>query len=98
MLMLPCFREAVIKESYMPLIEVHVIENLQERLVDPYAKKVFVLPQFVKQMVDRGFTGEKAGQGFYKRIKNAAGESEILTLDPSTFDYRPRQSPKLGSI
>ena len=28
MLMLPCFREAVIKESYMPLIEVHVIENV----------------------------------------------------------------------
>jgi 3-hydroxyacyl-CoA dehydrogenase len=76
----------------------HVIENLQERLVDPYAKKVFVLPQFVKQMVDRGFTGEKAGQGFYKRIRNAAGESEILTLDPKTFEYRPRQSPKLGSI
>jgi len=28
MLMLPCFREAVIKESYMPLIEVHVIEKV----------------------------------------------------------------------
>jgi 4-oxalocrotonate tautomerase len=28
MLTLPCFREAVIKESYMPLIEVHVIENV----------------------------------------------------------------------
>jgi 3-hydroxyacyl-CoA dehydrogenase len=76
----------------------HVIENLQERLDDPYAKKVFVLPEFVKRMVERGFTGEKAGQGFYKRVKNAAGESEILTLDTDTLEYRPRQSPKLGSI
>ena len=76
----------------------HVIENLQERLDDPYAKKVFVLPDFVKRMVERGLTGEKAGQGFYKRVKNAAGESEILTLDPSTLEYRPRQSPKLGSV
>ena len=76
----------------------HVIENLQERLDDPYAKKVFVLPEFVKRMVERGLTGEKAGQGFYKRVKNAAGESEILTLDPNTLEYRPRQSPKLGSI
>jgi 3-hydroxyacyl-CoA dehydrogenase len=76
----------------------HVIENLQERLDDPDAKKVFVLPEFVKRMVERGLTGEKAGQGFYKRVKNAAGESEILTLDPNTLEYRPRQSPKLGSI
>src|SRR6188474_614171 len=76
----------------------HVIENLQERLDDPYAKKVFVLPEFVKRMVERGLTGEKAGQGFYKRVKNAAGESEILTLDTNTLEYRPRQSPKLGSI
>jgi len=76
----------------------HVIENLQERLDDPYAKKVFVLPEFVKRMVERGLTGEKAGQGFYKRVKNAAGESEILTLDTNTLEYRPRQSPTLGSI
>ena len=76
----------------------HVIENLQERLDDPYAKTVFVLPEFVTRMVERGLTGEKAGQGFYKRVKNAAGESEILTLDPNTLEYRPRQSPKLGSV
>ena len=73
----------------------HVIDNLHERLDDERAREVFVLPPFVRQMVERGQTGEKAGQGFYKRIKNASGESEILTLDPATLDYRPRQSPKL---
>ena len=76
----------------------HVIDNLHERLDDAQARGAFVLPPFVKQMVERGFTGEKAGQGFYKRIKNASGESEILTLDTNTLEYRPRQTPKLGSI
>src|SRR5687768_8446798 len=76
----------------------HVIENLHERLDDPHARAVFALPPFVKQMVERGMTGEKAGQGFYKRIRNAGGESEILTLDPNTLEYRPRQSPRLGSV
>ncbi len=76
----------------------HVIENLHERLDDDHARAVFALPPFVKQMVEKGMTGEKAGQGFYKRIKNASGESEILTLDPNTLEYRPRQSPKLGSV
>src|SRR5688572_14890019 len=76
----------------------HVIENLHERLDDESARTAFTLPPFVKQMVERGATGEKAGHGFYKRIKNASGESEILTLDPKTLEYRPRQSPKLGSV
>ena len=76
----------------------HVIDNLHERLEDERARELFVLPPFVRQMVERGQTGEKAGQGFYKRVKNASGESEILTLDPATLEYRPRQSPKLGSI
>lgn len=75
----------------------HVVSNLHERLDDEKARAVFVLPPFVEQMIARGLTGEKAGQGFYKRVKSA-GESEILTLDPPTLDYRPRQAPRLGSL
>jgi 3-hydroxyacyl-CoA dehydrogenase len=76
----------------------HVIRNLHERLTDDRARRVFVLPRFVEQMLERGLTGEKAGQGFYKRIKAAGGESEILTLDPATLEYRPRQSVRIGSL
>jgi 3-hydroxyacyl-CoA dehydrogenase len=76
----------------------HVIRNLQERLTDSAARAAFVLPPFVEQMLARGFTGEKSGQGFYKRVKGAGGESEILTLDPSTLEYRPRQAVRLPSL
>jgi 3-hydroxyacyl-CoA dehydrogenase len=65
----------------------HVIRNIGQKL-----------PPFVEQMIERGLTGEKAGQGFYKRVKGAAGESEILVIDPATLEYRPRQSPRLGAI
>jgi 3-hydroxyacyl-CoA dehydrogenase len=57
----------------------------------------FQLPAFVTRMIEKGMVGEKAGQGFYKRVK-AAGGSEILTLDPATLDYRPRQPARLPSI
>jgi 3-hydroxyacyl-CoA dehydrogenase len=76
----------------------HVIRNLHERLNDERARGAFVLPAFVERMLERGLTGEKAGQGFYKRVRNASGESEILTLDPATLEYRPRQSPKLPAL
>jgi len=76
----------------------HVVHNLQERLPDSAARAGFVLPPFVEQMVARGFTGEKAGQGFYKRVKGANGESEILVIDPATLDCRPRQPVRLPSL
>ena len=65
----------------------HVIRNIGQ-----------TLPPFVERMIARGLTGEKAGQGFYKRVKRADGGSDILTLDPATLDYRPRQEPALPAL
>jgi 3-hydroxyacyl-CoA dehydrogenase len=79
-------------------ILVHVIRNLHERLPDEKVRARFVLPAFVEQMVAKGLVGEKAGQGFYKRIKGAGGESEILTLDHETLEYRPRKAVKLPAL
>jgi len=76
----------------------HVVHNLYERLPDQAARSQFVLPPFVEKMVERKMIGEKSGQGFYKRVKSTAGESEILTLDPATLEYRPRKSPRLPSL
>ncbi len=72
----------------------HVLRNLSERLADPRAREIFALPPLVKALVERGWTGAKAGQGFYK--KDASGE--ILTLDPATLSYRAKQSARLPSI
>jgi 3-hydroxyacyl-CoA dehydrogenase len=76
----------------------HVVRNLHERLPDERARQAFVLPQFVEEMLARDLTGEKAGQGFYKRIRGADGGSEILTLDPSTLEYRSGLKPRLPSL
>ena len=55
------------------------------------------VPPLVASLVERGWVGEKAGQGFYKREKTKSG-SEILTLDPATLTYRPKQSARLPSL
>src|SRR5262249_32937077 len=55
------------------------------------------LPAIVAAMVERGSIGEKAGQGFYKRVKTAGG-TEIHTVDPQTMTYRPKQLPRLPSL
>ena len=76
----------------------HVVGNLHERLPDARDRQLFVLPDFVGKMLERGMVGEKAGKGFYRRVKQPSGESEILTLDPATLEYRPKQSARLGSL
>jgi 3-hydroxyacyl-CoA dehydrogenase len=76
----------------------HVIRDLHERLPDPEARAAFALPPFVEQMLAKGLVGEKAGQGFYKRVKGGSGESEILTIDRSSLEYLPKKPARLPSI
>ncbi len=71
----------------------HVARTLADRLEDPAERAGFELPPLVEQMVARGMIGAKTGRGFYEK----RGE-EILTLDPKTLEYRPRQSPVLPSL
>jgi 3-hydroxyacyl-CoA dehydrogenase len=89
----------------------HVARNLAsashpQALPDPGA---FQLPPFVEDMIKRGWVGDKAGQGFYKKVRNpesriqnpegkSGGDREILTLDPATMEYRPKQPARLASL
>ncbi len=75
----------------------HVTANLVERLEEAQERAGFALPPLVTDMVERGWIGLKAGGGFYKRRKTAA-DSEILTLDPHTMDYRTRRPPRLPAL
>ena len=75
----------------------HVATNLSARLDTEDERRAFELPPLVGQLVERGWIGEKAGQGFYKKERGRDG-STIRTLDPATLDYRPRQSARLGAL
>jgi 3-hydroxyacyl-CoA dehydrogenase len=78
----------------------HVARNLagagaSEALPDPNA---FQLPPFVGEMIKRGWIGDKAGQGFYKKEAGGKAAAEILTLDPATMEYRARRPAKFPSL
>jgi 3-hydroxyacyl-CoA dehydrogenase len=71
----------------------HVARNSISRSTSDETRRAFAVPPLVDALIERGWIGEKSGQGFYKR-----SGSEILTLDPATMSYRPRQSPRLPSL
>jgi 3-hydroxyacyl-CoA dehydrogenase len=76
----------------------HVIRNLTDRLEDEQARQAFALPALVHDMLARGWVGEKSKQGFYKRVEGADGQSQILVLDPATFEYRPSRHVNLPAL
>jgi len=78
----------------------HVINNLRKALPEDERRDLFQLPGFMQQMMERRLLGDKTGQGFYKKLKGKDGgdESEILTLDFNTFEYRARQKPGFASL
>lgn len=72
----------------------HVAENVYDQSTDPEEKAIFAVPSVIQTMVEKGWIGEKNGQGFFKREKTAQGR-EIFALDLETMTYRPRK--KLSS-
>ena len=74
-----------------------VATDLAARLADAGGVSDYALPPLITRMLERGLVGAKAGQGFYKRVKNDGG-SEILVLDPETLEYRASTAPKLPPL
>jgi 3-hydroxyacyl-CoA dehydrogenase len=57
----------------------------------------------LEEIVKRGWIGDKAGQGFYKKTRgpkeaNPDGKDQRLVLDLNTLDYRPTAKPNLPSL
>jgi len=75
----------------------NVARNLQEATSDPAEREAFRLPAFFEAMLERGWLGEKSGQGFYRREK-VDGRTEILALDLDTLEYRPRRKLQAVSL
>jgi 3-hydroxyacyl-CoA dehydrogenase len=71
--------------------------NLRECLAQDTHLQQFREPEFMVEMVKRGWWGEKKGQGFYQKVKTDKGR-EILTLDYKTLEYRPRQKSQFPSL
>jgi len=77
---------------------VKVAEGVYQHCPDDESRELMKVPAFVKAMLEKGWAGEKSGQGFYKKVKNEKGEREILTLDVKTMEYRPKQKAKFASV
>jgi 3-hydroxyacyl-CoA dehydrogenase len=77
---------------------VHVADNLYQNAADDPQRETFRVPEVMREMIHRGWLGEKSGQGFYKRVKGPEGESIILELNLDTLEYQPQQKVRYPSL
>ncbi len=77
---------------------IKVAGNLNQTLSNDEARDLFKMPEFILKMEQSKWLGDKTKQGFYKKTKNAKGESEILTLDTKTLVYKPKVKTKFAKL
>src|SRR3546814_17113644 len=77
---------------------VNVANGMAENAPEDEAKGIFQLPDYIRQMVDKKWLGEKSGQGFYKKIKDDKGNSVIRALDMKTLEYRKQDKEKKATL
>ncbi|MCB9187801.1 MAG: enoyl-CoA hydratase/isomerase family protein [Flavobacteriales bacterium] len=77
---------------------VHVANGVKDNCPNDERKEVFEIPSYVSKMVENGWLGSKSKQGFYKKVTNAEGKSEILVLDLETLEYRSQNKVKFATL
>lgn len=70
-----------------------IAANLVERCTNDPQTRFLVLPRSLQVLLERGWTGSKAGQGYYRKEGK-----ELVSFDLTTLAYRERQEPSLQTI
>ena len=69
----------------------YAVASHYETAVDDEMREQWRLPEWILEMVKRGYLGEKVGGSFFR-------EKRTLVIDPATLEYRPWQDPRQPSI
>ena len=72
---------------------VHVTQNCWDNLKLDESHAVFEVPAFLRKMVENKWLGRKTKGGFYKKVGD-----DILTLDYTKMEYRPKAKVRFDSL
>ena len=74
-----------------------ICDNTRAAVSSEWECAAFDLPPYIREMLRRGWLGDKSGQGFYKR-ERVDRRSRILTIHPREMRYRERQTARQESL
>ncbi len=77
---------------------VHVAKNLYEAAPEDEMRDQLLIPDFINDMVKKGWLGSKTKQGFYRKGKDANGKRLIFALNPDRMEFEPTQKVSFPSL
>ncbi|MGM8365921.1 3-hydroxyacyl-CoA dehydrogenase/enoyl-CoA hydratase family protein [Virgibacillus sp. W0181] len=75
---------------------IHVANNVHDQVEGP-EKTTFNIPEFMNDMLEKGWIGAKSGQGFYIKKKDKEG-STIFELNPHTMKYEKQKKLRSPAV
>ena len=70
-------------------------ENLYHAVPDDPWRDRYLLPEFHKKLMERGWLGDKSGQGYFKR---EGKNRDIHAIDLHTLEYHPMAKPQFPAV
>ena len=77
---------------------IKVANNLYAALPEDEKRDSFQLPEMLKKIDENKWYGAKSGVGFYKKVKNEKGKSEIQSLNLKTFEFESKTKVKFATL
>lgn len=77
---------------------VHVANGLYENCPNDEAHNLFQLPDFIHQLMENKWLGNKTKQGFYKKEVDAKGKKNILALNLDSLTYKTAKKIKFKTL
>jgi len=76
----------------------HVTQGTYDKCVDDEERDVFIIPDFIKAMLDKKLLGNKTKAGFYKKDKTPEGKRVKLVIDAKTGEYVEAGKPTFACL
>ncbi len=76
----------------------HVAKNTYDMVPDDEQRESFVVPEFVKSMIDKKLLGKKAGAGFYKTDLTPEWKKIRKVINPETLEYEEYGKAEFPSL
>jgi 3-hydroxyacyl-CoA dehydrogenase len=73
---------------------IKVMKGAYDNLPNDEYRDVLQVPAWISQMEANKWLGDKTGQGFFKKTKDATGKKSFATLDWKTLEYNPSNKTK----
>jgi 3-hydroxyacyl-CoA dehydrogenase len=76
----------------------HVCQNTYELIPGDEAREYFLLPDFIKKMIEKKWLGDKTRGGFYRKEKGGDGKKVTKAINPDTLEYEEFGKPEFPSF